>query len=94
MSSNRFLCLGLVFCIVALSVCLVPVGRGPFSAAYGPLTKFQAVQWLLLLLFLMAAAIGASAISAARWPTISSTALALIFCQAASRRSADSILRC
>jgi hypothetical protein len=46
-------CLWLVFHVLMLSVCLVPVGHGPFVAAYGPATKFQALQAFSVLMFLM-----------------------------------------
>ncbi len=59
----RFVCALLAIFVVALTVCPVPIGQGPFSAAYGPATKFQALQALLLLLFLLAAAIVAPSAS-------------------------------
>jgi hypothetical protein len=57
MFSRRLVCLTLVYTVLVLSMCLVPVGHGPFVASYGPRTKFQALQALLLLRLLMAAAI-------------------------------------
>ena len=94
MSWNRFICLCLVFSVVALSVCFVPVGRGPFSATHGPLTKFQAIQWLLLLLFLMAATIATPVIGAARLSIIFGLAAPGISPQVDARPPADSVLRC
>jgi hypothetical protein len=55
MLSQRLTCLALVLPVFLLSMCLVPVGHGPFAAAYGPTAKFQALKVLFLLMFLMAA---------------------------------------
>jgi hypothetical protein len=57
MLSRRLVCLVLVFLVFLLSVCLIPVGHGPFAAAYGPAAKFQALKTLFLLVFLMSAAV-------------------------------------
>lgn len=57
MPQRRSLCLILILSVFLLAVSPVPAGHGPFSAAYGPATKFQALQTLLLLLFLIAAGI-------------------------------------
>jgi hypothetical protein len=53
---NRLICALLAISVLALTVCPVPVGQGPFSAAYGPATKFQALLVVLLLMSLLAAA--------------------------------------
>jgi len=96
MCTRRLLCLVLVFPMLMLSVCLIPAGHGPFSAAYGPATKFQALRALLVLLSLMSALTGL--------PAASQLAGALGICGASLREgplqspavwsSANSPLRC
>ena len=94
MSRSRFICVCLVLAVAALSVCLVPVGSGPFSAAYGPLTKFQAIQWLLLLMFLIAAAVGIPTLSAVRRLVVFGLAFSGILLQVAAHPQENSVLRC
>ena len=55
--TRRLLCLALIFAIIVLGMCLVPVGHGPFAAAYGPMSMFQALRALFLLMFLIGAAL-------------------------------------
>ena len=93
MSWTRCACLFLVLSVVVLSVCLVPVGRGPFPATHGPLTKFQAIQWLFLLLFLMAA-IGTPFVGAARPFAVLAAALSGTSRCSAANPPADGVLRC
>jgi len=57
MPQRRILCLFLILPVFFLIVSPVPAGHGPFSAAYGPATKFQTLQTLLLLLFLISVGI-------------------------------------
>jgi len=57
MPLRRRLSIALVFTVFLLSVFLVPVGHGPFAAAFGPIAKFQALRALFLLMWLIAAAI-------------------------------------
>jgi len=54
---KRWLCALLTIFVVALVLCPVSAGQGPFSAAFGPATKFKALQVLLLLMLFMAAAL-------------------------------------
>lgn len=42
--SSRLLCLLVLVCIAVASLCLVPVGHGPFSVVYGPKTAFRAYR--------------------------------------------------
>jgi hypothetical protein len=96
MPSRRLLCMALVFHVLILSVCHVPVGQGPFSAAYGPTAKFEALRALFVLLFLMAAAVCVSSpLGSIFSVAFGSLAWREIFAQAASDWvPANSPLRC
>jgi hypothetical protein len=86
----------LIFPVLTLIVFPVPIGHGPFSAAYGPATKFQALLALLLLLSLMAAGVAAriaigSSWSLSIWNSAFLGTPSRIF---TGRPSIDSSLRC
>jgi hypothetical protein len=93
---TRLACALLIFFLLTLTLCPVPVGHGPFSATYGPATRFQALQSVLLLLSLVAAAVAARAAADLTGPSIIFHPIfpGVLFRLSIDRSALNSILRC